>query len=111
LRYAIGRDQLVDGTVLDAVDGVPAQDTVGDEGIYSSSALLLEELCSSRDLPLSVLIHMYNRSQRPSHGASGVDKIVDQNTDTVDHVTYEDHAGALGRADLGRAAFLGWLGA
>jgi hypothetical protein len=88
LGHRVGHNQLVDGRRLDAVDGIAAEDAVGEERIDFGGTLLLEEL------------------GRPSDGVAGIRKIVDEDADTVRDVADEHHAGVLPVCDLGGAAFL-----
>jgi hypothetical protein len=54
LRNRVGYKHLVNGRSIDASDSVATEDTVGDEGIDLSSALLLQKLRSTRDRVTSI---------------------------------------------------------
>jgi len=87
LRNRVGDDHLVDGRSVNTRDGVTAKNTMGQEGVDVSSALLLEQLGSS------------------GNGVAGVDEIVDEDADLVLDIAHQHHAsvallGVLGRASL-----------
>jgi hypothetical protein len=88
LLHAVGHHHLVKGASVDALDGVAAQDTMGDQGINLGCALLLEELGG------------------PSNRVRGVRQVIDQNGYPVTDVTDQHHGGILAVCDLGRAALL-----
>lgn len=88
LRHGVGRDDLVEGAGVDALDGVAGEDAVGDERVDGLRAFLLEELGGAGD------------------GVGGVCQVVDEDGRAVAHFSDEQHAGVLAVVDLGGATLL-----
>lgn len=88
LRHRVGDENLVNGRGVDARNGIAAEDTVGQQGIYLDGAFALEQLGSSSD------------------GIGRVTKIVDQDTNAVGNVSNQHHAGVALLGELDRSAFL-----
>jgi hypothetical protein len=88
LGNRVGHNHLVQGRSLDAVDGIPAEDTVCQQRVDFGSPFLLEKLGSSRD------------------GVARIYDVVQQNADAVRHVAHKHHACVLSIGDSGRPALL-----
>jgi hypothetical protein len=88
LIHAVGHNDLVKGTSVDALDGVATQDTVGDKGIYLRGTFLLEQLGSA------------------SNRIRGVRQIINQNGYPITDITNQHHRGILAVSDFGGAALL-----
>ena len=88
LRHRVGYNHLVQGRGLDTVDGVPAEDAVGQEGVDLGSTLFLQELGGACD------------------GVARICDVVEQNADLVRNVSYEHHARVLPVGDASGATFL-----
>jgi hypothetical protein len=84
----VGNNNLVDGTSIDAVDGIAAEHAVSDESDDLVGTLLFQELGCASD------------------GVGSVGKIVDKDSDTVCDVTYQHHGRVLAVGDLSRATLL-----
>jgi len=84
----VGDNNLVNGTSIDAINGITTQHAVGDESDDLVGTLLLQELGCASD------------------GVGGVGKIVDKDSDTVCDVTYQHHCRILAVGDLSRATLL-----
>jgi hypothetical protein len=88
LINAVGDNNFVNGTSIDAVDGITAEHAMSDESDDFAGTLLLQELGCASD------------------GVRSVGKIIDQNSDTVCDITYQHHCRVLAIGDLSRATLL-----
>lgn len=88
LVNAVGDDNLVNGTSIDAVDGITTEHAVSDKSNDLAGTLLLQELGCASD------------------GVGSVGKIVDKDGDTVCDITYQHHCRILAIGDLSRATLL-----
>lgn len=88
LVNAVGDDDLVNGTSIDAVDGITTEHAVSDKSNDLAGTLLLQELGCASD------------------GVGSVGKIIDKDGDTVCDVTYQHHRRVLAIGDLSRATLL-----
>lgn len=91
LRHGVGGDDLVDGTSIDAFDGVAREHTVGDERVHGLGAFLLEELGCACD------------------GVGGIGQVIDENCGATAHFTNKQHRGILTIRNLRWAAFLDFV--
>jgi hypothetical protein len=106
LWHTVGGDELVDAAVLDAGDGIAAEDAVSDERDDGCGTLLLQELGRACNLWSTLVERRCMNHSKGAHGVAGVNEIVDDDADTVCYIADEDHAGALTVGDLGRTALL-----
>jgi hypothetical protein len=87
LIYSVGHNDLVQCASVDTVDGVAAQDAVGDERVHLRRAFLLQQL------------------RRAGDGVGGVREIVDKDSGAVRDVSDQHHGRVLPVVDLCGAAF------
>lgn len=90
LRDRVGDHNLVNGRSIDASNGISTEDTMGEQSVYSSSALTLEKLGGS------------------GNGVARVDDVINQDAHTIGNVTNKHHAGISVFGELDRASFLGF---
>lgn len=88
LGDAIGHDDFIQRTGVDAFDRVSAQNTVREQRDDGCGALFLEELRRSGD------------------GVGGVGEVVDEDGGAVGHVADEHHGCVLAIGDFGGSALL-----
>lgn len=88
LVHTVGHHHLVEGAGVDALNGVTAQDAVGDESIHLGGTLLLEEL------------------GRPGNGVGGIRQIVNKNCGPVADIADQHHSGILAVGNFRGAALL-----
>jgi hypothetical protein len=88
LVHRVGHDHLVEGAGINAIDGISAQDPVGDERIHLGSALLLQQLRRTRDRVRCVC------------------QVIDEDGRAVRDVSDEHHSRILAVVDLGGTALL-----
>lgn len=88
LRQGIGYGDGVDGALVQAVDGVAAEDAVADEGVDPGGALVLQQASCARD------------------GVAGVGEVVHEDGGAILNVANEHHGRFLLLRDFRRAAFL-----
>ena len=90
LRYAVRHHDFIQRTGVDAVDGLPAENAVGEQGVDFGCALFFEEFCRTGD------------------GVRGVGEVVDEDGEPVGDVADEHHGRVLAVGDFGGAALLRW---
>ena len=88
LRDAVGDNDLIQITLVDAINGVSTQDTVRYKSNYRCRTFLLEQ------------------SRSASDGVGSIRKIVDENGSPVRHISNKHHCSILPVGDSRRAAFL-----
>lgn len=88
LSNSIGDNDLVDGALIDTLNGISTQETVRDQSVDLRRSFLLQKSSGACD------------------GIGGVCKIVDQDSGAILDVTDKHHGGILAISDLGGTAFL-----
>lgn len=89
LRYRVCNHNLVDGRRIDAVNGISAENAVGNQSVnLGCLAPLLEQLRSAGE------------------GIGGIGHIVNKDSDLVGKVSDEHHCRGVAVSDAGRAALL-----
>jgi hypothetical protein len=88
LIHAVGHNDLVKRTSVDALDSVTTQDTMSEKGIYLRCTFLLEQLGST------------------SNSIGGIRQIVNQNGYSITDIANQHHGGILAVGDFGGAALL-----
>lgn len=84
----VGHNDLVECAGIDTIDGVAAQDAVGDERIHLGGTFLLQQLGRTRD------------------GVGRVGQVIDEDSYAVGHVSDQHHGGVLAVIDLRGSALL-----
>lgn len=89
LRNTIRYNDLIQWGSINPIDGISAEDTVGEECVDLGRALLLQKLRSSGDC------------------VGSVRQIIDENCYPIRNISYEHHGGILSVCDSSGSAFLG----
>lgn len=89
LGNAIRYNNLVQWRSIDPIDGISAENTVGEKCVDFGRALFLQKLRGSGDC------------------VGSIGQVIDENGYPVCNISYEHHGGILPVCDSGRSAFLG----
>lgn len=89
LGNTIRYNDLIQWGSIDPIDGISAEDTMGEECVDFGGTLLLQKLRSSGDC------------------VGSVGQIINENGYAARNISYEHHGGILSVCDSGGAAFLG----
>jgi hypothetical protein len=89
LRNAVGHNDLIQGRCVDPFNGVTTEDSMGEQGIYISGTLFLQQFCSSCNC------------------VGSIGQIVDEYSNFIRNLSHKHHCSILTVGNAGRSTFLG----